>query len=131
MAATAVKGVSLKQVKKILDAYAVALATCHACDNTGELRDKTNDVIEESCPVCGTKLVKEGVSRKNRTATYYPKGDARYVEWRCSAGASIDRCQMVLKGLEDSGKEDHTPCGPVALVPVDRDAFTAGLGGME
>ncbi|MDP9334935.1 MAG: hypothetical protein M3Q30_16720, partial [Actinomycetota bacterium] len=95
LAATAQEGITVTQVKNVIDAFVDAISRCPICDRSGVFifgRNTTMDVpgfpneipagTRSTCPSCG-----DPASQLDTTP-----GDREFFGWHCFRGDSVATC---------------------------------------
>ena len=117
LAATAQEGITVTQVKSVIDAFLDAVSRCPTCDRSGVFIFGRNTAIDaaafanevpagtrSTCPSCG-----DPASHLDSTP-----GDREFFGWHCFRGDSVATCHTRREGDDPA----HVTCGDRVLLPL-------------
>jgi len=117
LAATAQEGITVTQVKNVVDAFLDAVSRCPTCDRSGIFIFARNTAIDapafpneipagtrSTCPSCGDPA--------NHVET--TPGDREFFGWHCFRGDSVATCHE----RRESDDPGHVTCGDRVLLPL-------------
>ena len=117
LAATAQEGITVTQVKNIVDAFLDAVSRCPTCDRSGVFIFARNTAIDapafpneipagtrSTCPSCGDPA--------NQVDT--TPGDREFFGWHCFRGDSVATCHSRREGDDPA----HVMCGDRVLLAL-------------
>jgi len=117
LAATAQEGITVTQVKNVIDAFVDAISRCPICDRSGVFTFGRNTAVDVSgipreipagttstCPSCG-----DPASQIDTTP-----GDREFFGWHCFRGDSVATCHSRREGDDPA----HVMCGDRVLLAL-------------
>jgi hypothetical protein len=117
LAATAQEGITVTQVKSVIDAFLDAVSRCPTCDRSGVFIFGRNTAIDaaafpnevpagtrSTCPSCG-----DPAGGPDTTP-----GDREFFGWHCFRGDSVATCHTRREGDDPA----HVTCGDRVLLPL-------------
>jgi hypothetical protein len=117
LAATAQEGITVTQVKGVVDAFLDAVSRCPVCDRSGVFTFGRNTALDldsfpkdvpagttSTCPACGDP----------RSSLDETPGDREFFGWHCFRGESVDTCHT--RRADDDVA--HVMCGDRVLLPL-------------
>ncbi len=117
LAATAQEGMSVTQVKNVIDAFVDAISRCPVCDRSGVFIFGRNTAVDlpgvpkeipagtrSTCPSCG-----DPASQLDTTP-----GDREFFGWHCFRGDSVATCHSRREGDDPA----HVMCGDRVLLAL-------------
>lgn len=131
IAAAEVEGVTVAQVRAILQQYLSALTTCSVCGGTGSLdfpqkvqmdnlRDRNGDAlyVDHRVIAAGTtcSCFRCGPGFDGQIGS--PGHDPEHVVWHCTEGATDYQCRHSQRG-DQIAQTTHAKCGYRIMLPLD------------